>query len=69
MTLMNLSEATRGWLYRVSTAVIPLLVIYGIIEESAVAGWVALAAAVFNTGLASLNTSVKTLPPPSPDRS
>ena len=60
-----LSEPTRAWLYRISTALIPLLAAYAIIDESAVAGWVALAAAVFNTGLASANTSTK-LPPPPP---
>ena len=64
-----MNEATRGWLYRISTAVIPLLASYAIIAEEQVAGWLALAAAIFNTGLASLNTSVKTLPPPSPDQS
>jgi hypothetical protein len=61
-----MSEATRAWLYRISTAVIPLLAGYAIIEESAVPGWLALAAAVFNTGLASLNTSTAKLPPPPP---
>jgi hypothetical protein len=61
-----LSEPNRAWLYRISTALIPLLAAYAIIDESAVAGWVALAAAVFNTGMASVNTSTKTLPPPPP---
>ena len=61
-----MNEQTRAWLYRISTAVITLLAVYGILEESAVAGWVALATAVFNTGLASVNTSTKapSLPPP-----
>ena len=61
----NLTEPTRAWLYRVSLAVIPLLAVYGIIDESAVAGWAALAVAMFNTGLATVNTSLK-LPPPEP---
>jgi len=61
-----MSEQTRAWLYRISTAVIPLLAGYAIIEEKQVAGWMALAAAVFNTGLASLNTSTKLPPPPPP---
>jgi len=65
---MNFSEPTRAWLYRISTAVIPLLAVYGILEESAVAGWIALAAAVFNTGMASVNTTTKQLPPPDPAR-
>ena len=61
-----MSEATRAWIYRISTVLIPLLASYGLVEENKVAGIVALVAAVLNTGLASVNTSTKapSLPPP-----
>ena len=52
-----MSEAKRAWLYRVSTAVIPLLASYSILNDADVAGWLAVVTAVFNTSLASVNTS------------
>lgn len=57
------NEVTRAWLYRISLAVIPLLVVFGILREEDVALWVALAGAVLNSGLAAANTSTKALPP------
>ena len=49
----------RAWIYRISLAVIPLLVVYGVIEETDVALWAALAGALLNSGLATANTSTK----------
>lgn len=50
------SAIARRWLYGVVTAVIPLLVIYGIMEEATAPLWIALAAQVFATGTAYKNT-------------
>lgn len=47
------SHATRQWLYVVITALVPLLVSYGIIDNETAALWLALAAAVLGTGTAS----------------
>lgn len=54
--------ATRRWLYGIATAVIPLLVVYGVIAESDVALYVGLAGALLGTGvpaLAAANTDPK----------
>lgn len=52
-----LNESTRAWIYRVSLAVIPLLIAFGVVQNEDAALWVALAGAVLNTGLATANTS------------
>lgn len=52
-----MSEATRGWIYRIFTAIVPLLVAYGVVDDQQAPLWVALAASVFGFGLASVNTS------------
>lgn len=52
-----LKESTRAWVYRVSLAVIPLLIAFGVVQNEDAALWVALAGAVLNTGLATANTS------------
>lgn len=54
-----LNESTRAWIYRVSLAVIPLLIAFGVVQDADAALWAALAGAVLNTGLASANTSTK----------
>lgn len=51
-------EATRAWIYRVTTAVLPLLTAYGVIADEKVPLIIALIAAVLNTGMAARNTSV-----------
>lgn len=51
------SEATRAWIYRVLTAVVPLLIVYGVLDEQSAPLWVALGAAVLGTGMAAANTS------------
>ena len=52
-----MSESTRAYWYRVATAAIPLLTIYGLVDDKAAAVIVGLVAAVFSTGLAAKNTS------------
>ncbi len=52
-------ERTRAWIYRVLTAIVPLLIAQGAIEGQTASLWLALAGAVLGTGLASLNTSTK----------
>lgn len=51
------SEATRAYAYRILVAVLPVLTLYGIINESDLALWLNLAAAVLGVGLAAANTS------------
>lgn len=49
----------RKWLYAIATAVIPLLVVYGVLAENTVSLWVGLAGAILSpaaTGLAAANT-------------
>lgn len=55
---MNLAnEATRAWIYRVVTALIPVLTAYGLIDNEKVPVLLALVAAVLSTGMAAVNTS------------
>lgn len=54
---MFLPENVRAWVYRVSTAALPLLVAYGVVEDSKAPLWLAAAAAFFVPGLAAVNTS------------
>ena len=48
--------SVRRWLYGVTTALVPLLVAYGIIDEATAPLWVALAVQVFATATAFVNT-------------
>jgi len=55
-------EKTRAWIYRITTALVPVLTGYGVIEDSKAALWLGLAGAVLGFGasaLASANTSTK----------
>lgn len=52
-----MSEQTRGYIYRILTAVVPLLITYGVLDDHSAPLWIALGAAVLGTGLASANTS------------
>ena len=54
-----MNEATRAWIYRVLLALQPLVVAYGVVNESEAVLWVSVASAVLGTGLASVNTSTK----------
>lgn len=58
-----MNKAVRAYIYRIVTAAAPLLVAYGVVQESQVPMWIALAAAVLGTGTAALNTSTKDTPP------
>jgi hypothetical protein len=51
----HIPTATRRWIYGVALAGIPLLVAFGIIEESQAPLWVAFVAAVVAPGLALAN--------------
>lgn len=42
----------RRWAYGVLTAAVPLLMVYGVLDEQTAALWVSMGAAVFGTGLA-----------------
>jgi hypothetical protein len=54
-----MKESQRAYIYRIVLALVPLAVIYGVVQEQDVAVWVGLAAAVLGTGLATANTSTK----------
>lgn len=56
------SEATRAYVYRVLTALVPISISYGIVDGKNAALWIGLAMAVLGTGLASVNTSTKAQP-------
>lgn len=47
-----LSREVRKWIYGISLAAVPLLVLYGVIDESAAPLWVALIGAVVAPTLA-----------------
>lgn len=51
------TPAVRQWLYGVVTALVPILIVYGVIDSADAAIWVALAAAVLGTGTAVLHTN------------
>lgn len=58
--MLNVPERTRAYLYRISIALMPLLIMYGVISEHAAALWVGVLAAVLSVGestLAARNTS------------
>lgn len=51
-----LTPKVRRYAYGIATATVPLLVAYGVIEESTAPLWVALAASVTATGTALAHT-------------
>ena len=55
-------ENVRAYIYRVTLAVMPILTAIGVVKDSDVPLYVALAAALLNVGMAVANTS--TTPPP-----
>ena len=60
-------ESTRAWIYRVATAVVPLLTAYGILSERQAALWLSAISTLLVSGLAARNTSTKkpgTVAPP-----
>lgn len=52
---VHLSRETRKWIYGISLTVIPLLVAYGVLDETAAPLWIALVGAVVAPGLALAN--------------
>lgn len=48
------SEKTRKWIYRIGSAVIALLVAYGLLSEAEAAEWAILLAAILGVGESSL---------------
>jgi hypothetical protein len=57
MSLKN--EHTRAYIYRVLTALVPLVTAYGIIDQRTAALWLGVIGALLGIGLASMNTSTK----------
>lgn len=51
-----LTPQLRRWAYMVITALVPLLVAYGILENTSAPLWLALAASVLGTGTAYMHT-------------
>lgn len=47
-----LTPDVRRWLYGIATALVPILVVYGVIESTTAPMWVALVASVLGTGTA-----------------
>lgn len=51
-----LTPTVRRWAYGIITALVPLLVVYGLVEESTAPLWLALASSVLGTTTALLHT-------------
>jgi hypothetical protein len=54
-----MNEKTRAYIYRVVTAIMPLVVAYGLLEEDKTPLIVAAVGAILGNGLAAINTSTK----------
>jgi hypothetical protein len=54
-----MSETTRAWVYRITTVLLPILVVAGFVTETAAASILAAVAALLVPGLAAANTSTK----------
>ena len=57
--LTKIPDTTRARLYQIALAVVLLAGLYGLINETVAAGWIALATAVFGGSMAVANTSTK----------
>lgn len=51
-----LTPQVRAWLYGIITALVPILTIYGIIDQNAAPLWLSLAASVLGTATALAHT-------------
>ena len=51
-----LTTTVRRWAYGIITALVPLLVVYGLVEEATAPLWIALASSVLGTTTALLHT-------------
>lgn len=54
-----LTPQARGWLYGVLTALIPLLITYGVLDQQTAPLWLALAASILGTSTALAHTPLK----------
>jgi hypothetical protein len=56
-TMMSdwLTRDRRKWIYGICLAIVPLLVLYGVIDESSAPLWIALAGAIIAPSLALAN--------------
>lgn len=52
-------ESTRAYIYRVLTAAVPLLTLWGVVAENEVPLYIGLAAAILGLPVAAANTSTK----------
>ena len=57
-----LNRETRKWVYGIAIAVMPLLVFYGVVEETAAPLWIAAVGGVLVPGLAFANVPKKEKP-------
>lgn len=55
-TFELLPRPVRAWLYRVTTAVTPLLIAYGVVDGNRAALWMAAVSAALGTGTAAAYT-------------
>lgn len=53
------TPAVRQWIYNVSLVGMPLLVVYGIVDDKTAALWVALGAAILGHGTAAVTLKVQ----------
>lgn len=51
-----LTPQLRAWLYGITTALVPLLTIYGIVDQATAPLWIALSASVLGTSTALMHT-------------
>lgn len=54
-----LTPQVRGWLYGVLTALIPLLITYGVVDQQSAPLWLALAASILGTSTALAHTPLR----------
>lgn len=54
-----LTPQARGWLYGILTALIPLLITYGVVDQQSAPLWLALAASILGTSTALAHTPLK----------
>ncbi|WP_040765610.1 phage holin [Varibaculum cambriense] len=54
-----LTPAVRGWIYGIITALVPLLIIYGVLDEQTAPLWLALAASILGTSTALAHTPIR----------
>lgn len=54
-----LTPQARGWLYGVLTALIPLLITYGVLDQQTAPLWLALGASILGTSTALAHTPLK----------